>query len=178
MHDLFAEDEEPIPDSMAVRSGLTNLENTGVFTDAIRDWRKRPKIQCTIANFEADFTLANEERLRHQTTKDSGYHAMAATAVLPPVLPPSTEPPAALAAVEPKPTSNTRNNLQYYCWSHGLGPNRKHTSATCRFPAPGHKTDSTSFNMKGGCNTIHRRQGELCEFVRPVVIPAVPAVNN
>lgn len=166
----FAEDDEPIMEGMAVRSALTNLENTGVFTDSIRDWRKRPKIEWTIANLEKDFTLANEERMRLQTTRDSGYHAAAAivtAAVVTPTDIPIAPPPAALAAAQPAPTSNNKNHLQYYCWSHGLGPNCKHTSATCRFPVAGHKTDSTANNMKGGCNTIHRRKGEVCEYVRP-----------
>ena len=42
----------------------------------------------------------------------------------------------------------------YYCWTHGLGKNRKHTSATCNNKAEGHKDEATADNMMGGNNKI------------------------
>jgi hypothetical protein len=38
----FAAPTDPISEPTAVRAGLQNLEKSGLFTDAIRDWRKRP----------------------------------------------------------------------------------------------------------------------------------------
>ena len=49
-------------------------------------------------------------------------------------------------------------NKWYYCWTHGLGKNKTHTSATCNKPAEGHKTDATLDNMMGGCTTIMSRR--------------------
>jgi hypothetical protein len=42
----------------------------------------------------------------------------------------------------------------YYCWSHGLGTNRVHTSAQCQNKKDGHKDTATANNMLGGCATI------------------------
>ena len=42
----------------------------------------------------------------------------------------------------------------YYCWTHGLGKNRNHTSATCNNKAEGHKDEATADNMLGGNNKI------------------------
>ena len=45
----------------------------------------------------------------------------------------------------------------FYCWTHGLGRNKEHTSATCNRKSEGHKTDATLDNMMGGSNTIVTR---------------------
>jgi len=42
----------------------------------------------------------------------------------------------------------------YYCWTHGLGFNHNHMSATCSKPADGHNTSAMVKNMHGGNNTI------------------------
>jgi hypothetical protein len=42
----------------------------------------------------------------------------------------------------------------YYCWSHGLGINKQHTSPTCTFKKDGHIDMATADNMQGGCNLI------------------------
>jgi hypothetical protein len=42
----------------------------------------------------------------------------------------------------------------YYCWTHGLGRNRKHTSKSCKNPARGHQYNATILDIKGGCRTI------------------------
>ena len=42
----------------------------------------------------------------------------------------------------------------YYCWSHGLGINKQHTSPTCTFKKDGHIDTATVDNMQGGCNRI------------------------
>ena len=42
----------------------------------------------------------------------------------------------------------------YYCWMHGLGFNKNHTSTTCSNPAEGHCQTATVKNMQGGNNTI------------------------
>jgi hypothetical protein len=148
---VFAADIDPISEATAIRAALDNLENTGLFTDAIKDWRKRPDLEHTLANFKADFTKADTERKRHLTSKTAGYHG-AALAV-----PSSTKPDANV-------NTATTNASQYYCWSHGLGPNPSHTSQTCTKRAPSHCPDATATNMLGGNNTIRRRRGETAIF--------------
>jgi hypothetical protein len=147
---------------MAVRAGIANLESSGVFGDAIRDWRKRPEIEHTMTNFNADFKLADAERQRQLTTKSAGYHHVAARAtrtadnntVSTPI---NTDTPTAL----------------YYCWTHGAGPNSGQTSQLCNMPAPGHRHEASITNMLGGNNIIHQRRGEVQVFV-PVHRAAAP----
>lgn len=168
---------DPISEITAVRKTLLNIEHTGVFTDAIRDWRKRPDAEWTWANFKSEFTIANRERQRQLTSERGGFHgahsamqaatnaanAAAATAL------------AAAATVTSRPTqppvsTTTANTIFYYCWSHGLGTNRAHTSATCNAPAEGHKHDAIIGNMLGGNNLMMRRRGESAIY-RPAVRP-------
>jgi hypothetical protein len=64
-----------------VRAALANLEASGLFGDAIRDWRKRPTVEKTLANFTKDFKQADAERQRQQTTEGASYHQLAATVI-------------------------------------------------------------------------------------------------
>lgn len=153
----FAAIADPISEATAVRSALINLENSGLFSDAIRDWRKLPPVDWTLPQLQTHFNLADTERKRLLTTQTAGYHGHAHAAVRnvapsPPAAPPGLGIPTSL----------------YYCWSHGLGPNAEHTSATCKFPVANHRTDATMYNMLGGCNVVHRRRGETGIYVRPV----------
>jgi hypothetical protein len=143
----FAAETDPISDPTAVRAIIHNLEKSGLFTDAIRDWRKRTDADKTLQNLRIDFTQADRERQRQLTTTTAGYHHAAV----------------ALAATN----APRANNTLYYCWSHGYGPNSDHTSTTCKFPAPGHRPDSTVQNMLGGCNYIHRQRNEVGIYIRP-----------
>jgi hypothetical protein len=93
----FAINADPIYEKLAVRAGVSNLDSSGVFGDAIRDWRKQPELQHTMVNFIADFKLADARRQRQLTIKTAGYHNLAA-----------------------KTTPNTKTpKTFYYCWSHG-----------------------------------------------------------
>jgi hypothetical protein len=145
----FAINNDPISEAMAVRAGISNLESSGVFGDAIRDWRKRPEQQHTMQNFISDFKLADAERQRQLTTKSAGYHNLAAK----------------MTTTPESNTTSTMTNTLYYCWTHGAGPNSKHTSSTCTAPTPGHRHEACLTNMLGGNNIIHRRRGEVQVFV-------------
>ena len=69
----FAEDaQEIISEAHAVRSTLAIIEGTGLFSEAIRDWRKRPRNEWTLGNFMADFTTANRERTHTTTAHRAG----------------------------------------------------------------------------------------------------------
>jgi hypothetical protein len=49
---------------------------TGLFTDACRDWRCRPAAQKTWPTFTADFSLAHQEMHESQaTTQGAGFHS-------------------------------------------------------------------------------------------------------
>jgi hypothetical protein len=53
----------------------------------------------------------------------------------------------------------TNNNVtMYYCWSHGLGKNRAHsTSKSCTRKGDGHQNTATADNLMGGSNRIMNR---------------------
>lgn len=160
---VFAEATDPISEATAVRAGLLNLENTACFTDAIREWRNKPTADRTLANFETHFAKADIERKRTLTTKGAGYHQAANVRISEEV--PTTNNTANNAVTDAGTTPT--NKKYFYCWSHGLSTNAKHTSLTCKNQAPGHQKHAIISNMKGGCNIIQRRRGEQQVFVRP-----------
>ncbi len=107
---------------------LSVFEQTGVFTDKIKFWNRRPAVEHTLANMKTAFNRANDERLTHATTNNAGYHGThhAAGAGFP----------------------------MFYCWTHGLGPESQHTSATCTRPTANHNQLATADNMLGGNRSI------------------------
>ena len=171
---------DPITDATAVHTTINVLEKSGVFADAIRDWRKRPDNEKTWENLTTSFNYANKERLRDLTTKKAGYHGAnqargsiehtlaeahatiralqsAAAASIAATQTRST-PLVTTPTTAPPTISNIKN--WHYCWTHGLGKNSKHTSKTCNRKADGHKEEATITNMMGGNNSITRRWGE------------------
>ncbi|CAB9531747.1 hypothetical protein SEMRO_3937_G351990.1 [Seminavis robusta] len=70
----FARGHDPITDRAALRSGLDNLEKSGVFPRAMESWNEKPDDEQTWENFKTHFTAANRERRRKLTTKQAGYH--------------------------------------------------------------------------------------------------------
>lgn len=155
----FAAQTDPISELTAVRSALENLENTGLFTDAILRWRLRPEVEHTLANLKTAFNRADKERKRLMTSKSAGFHGSANSVS-------SKSTPSSSSSITSNSTTGNIASL-YYCWSHGIGPNNAHTSETCKFPAPGHRKEATIYNMLGGCNIAHRRKGEVAVYVRP-----------
>ncbi|CAB9498136.1 hypothetical protein SEMRO_32_G020760.1 [Seminavis robusta] len=145
----FARGHDEITDRAALRAGLKNLENSGVFQVALKDWRAKPTAEHTWNNFQTFFKAANTERLRSVTTKQAGYH----------------DQHQANAA-----TSNNKGNpfiitladgeAMSYCFSHGLQWDLTHNSNTCRNRHPEHNTKATLNNMLGGRCQIKRKPGE------------------
>ncbi|CAB9531556.1 hypothetical protein SEMRO_3674_G350170.1 [Seminavis robusta] len=150
----FAADHDAISDKIAVSAIIENLTQSGVFTAALRDWRKRPTAEQTMANLETDFTAADKERRRILTPKEVGYANK--------VTDQAAKRPTATKAV-----TGGNGIPMYYCWSHGLGPNNNHTSGNCTKQAHGHCNDATADNMLGGCCIIRRRFGEKPIYKRP-----------
>ncbi|KAI2497586.1 hypothetical protein MHU86_16892 [Fragilaria crotonensis] len=132
------------------------LEKTGLLASTTEKFRLRPLDEWTLEVFKSEFKLGNQERLRKLTAGDAGFHGAHQASVSTPL------PTAAVAVVTPAaitppaPTVHVSvdGGRMYYCWTHGLGTHRNHTSATCDRKAAGHKDDATAFKMKGGNNTI------------------------
>jgi hypothetical protein len=55
---------DEISDKQAVRSAIANIEATGEFSDACRDWWKKPEDEQTLAIFKTHFKKADTERQR------------------------------------------------------------------------------------------------------------------
>ena len=144
---------DAISDANSIRICLEAFQKSGVMDEAIKDWRKLPTANRTWANMPAHFLNANKERLRTITTSAAGFQT--ANAATPAVCPPVTNNSS---------TVQVGNCTMYYCFSHGLGKNPEHTSATCSNPREGHKREATADNMMGGINTIRRRRGERPAF--------------
>jgi hypothetical protein len=45
----------------------------------------------------------------------------------------------------------------FYCYTHGITANSGHTSATCKYPGPGHKCEATMKNRLGGSDRTWAR---------------------
>ena len=148
--DFAAAAGDPISEAKAIRAMIANLEATGAFDDAIKDWKKRPTAEHTLANFRLDFTKADKDRRREKTSGEGGYAGAAAS---------GSNPPSGTTPNQDTPLPGWK-----YCWTHGL--NKTHSSNACNNKTDGHKNDATLDNMQGGKNTIQRRPGERNQFRR------------
>jgi hypothetical protein len=144
---------EPLTEKFIMATLLPVLAQTGVFTEAVSVWRRTDEATWTLATFQAHFRKENATRLSLLTAQTAGYHGAHAAQTLPP----GNQPPQiALSAATPSTIINKKE--YFYCWSHGLGTNPKHTSATCDHKKPGHEDTATLANMKEGNATIWQRK--------------------
>jgi hypothetical protein len=141
--------KDEIKDSVAIRLTIDALEASGVFTFALDNWRLKDDATKTLASFKEHFNKEDSERERKLTAKTGGYHgANGADGHRPRDTPPPNPAPTNGSVALP-------NGVKmYYCWSHGLGINKQHTSPTCTFKKDGHIDTATADNMQGGCNLI------------------------
>ena len=149
---------DPITEAQAIRYLMATFRKSGVFGAAIHEWAQKATNQQTLTNLRTHFLAANKERLENNDTTASIF----GTANL------ATE--VALAAVRNAANANAGAPVtmeMFYCWTHGLGYNPEHTSATCSRPADGHCRDATCADKKGGNNLIARRRNEVSIYVRP-----------
>jgi len=151
---------EEINDATVIRLTLGVFERTGLFDTIVEKWRDKPQAQWTIDNFKLHFEAGNKERARKLTARAAGYHgANAACVVIDNNGAPLSE-TAAAAMTQARPVPHIRlenGKLMYYCWTHGLGLNQRHTSANCERPKEGHQVTATADNIMGGCNIIMSR---------------------
>ena len=125
---------DPISNLRLVRAGITVIKQTGKFETPLTMWNGRTAAQQTWPEFQTYWTtqfLAYLDTKENQpiTTQDAGY---AATDICPPV-----------GFVPPK-------KFIYFCFTHGLGDDPTHTSATCKFPSEGHQRAATLDDIMGG----------------------------
>jgi hypothetical protein len=158
----FAKDHDPITEKTILRVTINNLKKSGVFTQAIQDWRKMREADHTITNMKVSFNLANKECIRSLSSSAAGFAGRVITNK-------ENRTPQINPAVPNGPYSLAQNPMGfYYCWSHRLLLSREnHSSSTCRSRSPGHKEDATARNMVGGNNTIHCRTNQPAIYCAP-----------
>jgi len=157
----------PLSDTTLKDLTFTMFKNTSVFTMACDTWHICPVATQTLDDICAYFTSKNKEQLHKLTMSQVGFHSANAantvsnaasrtlgktTTIAPPLMPSPTPSPSALPM--PLPIITNDGIHMYYCWTHGLGFNHNHTSATCSNPADGHNTSATVKNMHGSNSTI------------------------
>jgi hypothetical protein len=144
---------DPITEAAAVRAGYDVLEHSGLFPRACETWRTASPDTHTLANLRAIFKVADTDRKRMVTTGSLGYaNVLAATpSVLPLLSPDSLSLPFSALLVS---TPSTALSEKTYCWTHGSSNNCRHTSATCKNKAPGHRDDATATNTLGGSTKV------------------------
>jgi len=118
-------------------------------------WRTRPAANKTFPEFCVYFTAKNKDRLRKLTTSQAGFHGANAAIAAVTTSPSAAAKPVTLMSSQHTAIVTTNDgSSMYYCWTHGLGFNKTHTSATCSNPATGHCLDATVKNMQGGNTNI------------------------
>lgn len=138
----------PVTDATLMVLTLEALSASGVMTTYISEWERKDDGQ-TYAQFKEHFNRANKARLRELTTAQAGFHKANAAQK-------ENTPPADVKAA---PVTKADGVVEvFYCWSHGLGFNKGHTSKSCNFPLPGHKHDANILDMMGGKAEIMQRK--------------------
>jgi len=143
---------KPIPEDDITELTLEMFEKNKLFLEYCKDWRDiEDENTKTLAKFKRIFGQGYKTHKRAVTAAQAGYNsAHAATASSKST--PSSSTPTATPTCTPCGTSN--NIKLYYCWTHGLGKNKDHTSKTCKNKAEGHQDDAHIGNMMGGSTRL------------------------
>ncbi len=148
----------PITDDVALIRTYAVLRKSGVFEMAIEQWAEKTAADKTWANFKTFFSDKDTVRRNRPTTGQAGYNAFSITPA--PSHDSNGSQDEANAAKSQGVTMTPNGRRLYYCWSHGLGTNRAHTSKTCRNKKEGHQDDATIDNMMGGNATIMKPRNQ------------------
>ena len=70
---------DPITPASAIRTGVSIIENNGLFSLDCKEWRARAPLNRTLVNFYQHFRKTEKEFKRNPTTTTGGYHANLAT---------------------------------------------------------------------------------------------------
>jgi hypothetical protein len=142
---------EPVTDATLCRIQANTLSKYPGFDEASREWRRKPRVDQTLANLHIHFNQADKERHRTTTASTAGYAA-------------SIRPQAQVqpTAATHTPATSLSRIQGCYCWTHGLDFKKpEHTSQSCVSPGVGHCVEATADNMMGGNNRIHRLPNEV-----------------
>jgi hypothetical protein len=140
-----------ISDVEAMFTVLMVLDGTGVHSNYTSSWRQMHPLQASwdMKTFCAFFNNTEKERKERLTTKDVGY----ANAVIKGKTAATTTSPTTTEPTVQYVDAVTTQNV-YYCWSHGVSGNPRHTGATCRSRATGHKEEATLSDIMGGFQAL------------------------
>ncbi len=154
----FAEDaKEPLTEAEVCRILAKVLHATQVFDLGCLSWNNRDNNQKDYAKFQEHFN--KYARSLPMTTGEAGYANFAGLRLNNNQADTTTTPHAAAATINETlgnydVISRDGTQAYYYCWSHGLGRNKNHTSATCNARKEGHQADATLNDPKGGCPNL------------------------
>ena len=151
-----------ITELQVVRIGYEIILATGMFKEDLKDWRRKPITEWTMATFKIFFKKANRDRL--STTSDGGYHT-ANAAVTPSAQAEIASLKAEIAALKKATKTKTvpstistsdtmTSGLTSYCHTHGTSTNLTHSSKTCKQKGKDHKDDATEEIKMGGSSRI------------------------
>ena len=128
---------DPITEQTAMRAAVSNLRNTGLFTDDIKNWENKPLADQTWLTLKLHFNQANNHRLENPTVADAGYTA------------------ATKESDKENAKKRTGEPLTHwkYCWSHGL--QKSHDSTNCMYPKTGHVNTATLDDRHNGAMVIY-----------------------
>jgi len=169
---------DPISDAVAINLTHLLFEATGVFSHACDTWPSCTAANRTFTDFQTVFNVANNERLCRLTTSQAGFHS--ANAITTDKASSASLPAPPTHITTPGPTIANDDAHVFYCWTHGLGFNKNHTSATCSNPAEGHVQTATIQNMRGGNSNIMsgRRRPKPDTATDAAVTPAAATKAN
>jgi hypothetical protein len=128
-----------------------------VFASALDKWDDVLEANQTMPTFQHLFNKENTSRIAKLPVQTAGFHGAHQAVVVPPSPPQLGLAAAATNTPLPRaPFVDAGHGIRmYYCWSHGLGINKYHTSTSCKRPREGHQKQATITNMIGGNNTIY-----------------------
>ena len=137
---------DAISDNTTMELTLIALRQAGVYAHAIQTWDDKTDADQTYDNFKLHFSQQEKIRLRNVTAKAAGYSIV-----------PTPDDNAVTDAVanNAQPAFVCNEVELYYCWTHGLSKNSKHTGKLCENKGEGHCDNATLENRKGGINRIN-----------------------
>lgn len=148
---------EPIPDGTVIHKLLKVLADTGLYGLTCIRWREMNPNNWTWDNFREDFDAADRNREYQPTATSKGFTTQNAANAA------TTNGKNSKPSETPTGTNMEGGTVWYYCWSHGLSRNPKHTSHTCQAPKEHHNVNATFEKPEGGSQKVKGQK----RFTRP-----------
>jgi hypothetical protein len=140
-----ADGKDPISDLVYTGILVDQFLDSGVLTEAVREWELMEPSAQTLPLCVKHFTKANKYRVTSKAyLKDIlAANPVIATTELPPTRPPRGPPnqyPASASMAD-----------WYYCWTHGVC---SHPGTHCRYPGEGHVQTATARDRHNGSTSL------------------------